>query len=230
MDKATAAEWLLCRVVGPARAEEIIGDQLEADPHAQPFRFWAIIIWNVLVFSWRTALGMVCGAYVGVWSWFPVAFAWQRLAHNQPSQAMIDFMLLSMPLWCMSAFSLVRFGVWSDMFWLSVLTAFLGTAGATLLQLPGSWLLLLVSSAVLLGSHLLSRNKRDALSVFAICIAAAWVTGSCALALQRAVHSFSKWPLLLAIVLIPLIEGLLSSHLYETLHTFRSHRTRGVAS
>lgn len=163
MDKAAAAEWILSRVIDPTRAEELVGDQLEANPHAGILRFWMIVSWHVIAFSWKTCLGVVCGGTVGVWSWLPIALIWERLIKTPPSQVMVWFLGLSMLLWCMTAFSLVRFGIRSEMFRLSALAALLGTSGATLLRLSGGRPVLLLATATLIGFNLVSRKKRDAL-------------------------------------------------------------------
>ncbi len=213
----------------PARAEELVGDQLEADPDAGVLRFWMTVCWHVTTFSWRTCLGVVCGGFVGLWSWLPVSLVWERIIKAPPSQEMVWLLGLSMLLWCMTAFSLVRFGIRSEVFRLSAVAALLGSSGATLLQRSGGRPLLLLATAALIGLNLVSRQKREALVTFVVPTASAWVIGFCVLQLQQAVHSPSKWPLILGAVMIPLTEGLVSSHLHDSFCRPRNQTTTSVA-
>ncbi len=153
-------------------------------------------------------LGLVCGGFAGVWAWMPLDLVWQRFSNTPPSQTMIWFLGLSMLLWCMVAFSLVRFGVRSELFQLSAAAALLASSAATLLQTSSGRSLLLLATIALLGSYFKSQEKREVLLTFLISIAGAWVTGFFILQLQDAVRSQSKWPLILGVIVIPLVEGL----------------------
>ena len=66
MDKANVAEWLLRRVVDPVRASELVGDQLEAHPAAGRWTFWIAIARLLLIFSWRTLIGVAASPIVGL--------------------------------------------------------------------------------------------------------------------------------------------------------------------
>ena len=66
MDKANIAEWLLRRVVDPVRASELVGDQLEAHPAAGRGTFWISIARLLLIFSWRTLIGVAASPIVGL--------------------------------------------------------------------------------------------------------------------------------------------------------------------
>ncbi len=166
------------------------------------------VSWQVIAFSWRMILGLVCGGFAGVWAWMPLDLVWQRFSNTPPSQTMIWFLGLSMLLWCMVAFSLVRFGVRSELFQLSAAAALLASSAATLLQTSSGRSLLLLATIALLGSYFKSQEKREVLLTFLISIAGAWVTGFFILQLQDAVRSQSKWPLILGVIVIPLVEGL----------------------
>jgi len=106
-------------------------------------------------------------------------------------------------------------------------TSLLGTSGATLLPLSGARTVLLLPTAALIGFNLVSRRKRDLLVTFVSSIAAPWVAGFCVLQVQQALHSPSKRPLVLGAIMIPLVEGLASSHLHEFLCRPRMRYSRG---
>lgn len=208
MHNAAIAEWILSHVIDPERAEELIGDHLEANPHVGIAELSLFVSWQVIAFSWRMILGVACGGFAGVWAWMPLDLVWQRFNNTPPSQTMVWFLGLSMLLWCMVAFSLVRFGVRSKLFHLSSVAALLASSAATLLQRSSGRSLLLLATIALLGSYLKTQEKREVLLTFIISIAGAWVTGFFILQLQDAVHSQSKWPLILGVMVIPLVEGL----------------------
>jgi hypothetical protein len=123
MDKANAAEWLLRRVVDPVRASELVGDQLESHPAAGKLRFWISIAQLLLMFSWRTILGVAASPVVGLFrslAFFVFAKSQPRGTVGLPEMAIFhikNYLLgVSALLWAATVFSLVRLG------WHSTLT------------------------------------------------------------------------------------------------------------
>jgi hypothetical protein len=121
MDKANVAEWLLRRVVDPARASELVGDQLEAHPATSNLRFWAAILRVSLAFSWRTIVGVTASPVAGLIlaSLFFVFVHSDTHGPSDPVEFAAFFRIhmylygISIVFWIATTISLVRYG-WRD--------------------------------------------------------------------------------------------------------------------
>lgn len=168
--RANLAEWVLRRVVDPARASELVGDQLETQPGLGDVRFWLSIGWLVIVFSWRTVAGILAASIVGILlSWIPFAWALTRLwsIELRPAGPPPDggpYIAISMLLWNAAIFFLIRFGMRSALTWIGLSWALLSTFAVctfwiqnlNLSILVGTGALLLLFSGILRTGGLLS--------------------------------------------------------------------------
>jgi hypothetical protein len=216
MDKANAAEWLLRRVVDPVRASELVGDQLEAHPAAGRLRFWISMTRLMLIFSWRTLIGVAASPVVGLF----VAFAFVFFGSSQPvgiaglpaTTVFRDrnYLLgISVLLWAATGFSLVRFG------WRSTLTA-VGLIVSTLCSLSLSFFWQRTPAIVLailwagFITFCVSRARwRHALGILCGAVAAAWLMAyAISVFPPHDPHSiFGKWQGPAVLFLVPILES-----------------------
>jgi hypothetical protein len=210
MDRANLAEWILRQVVGPFRAAELIGDRLEARPGEGNLRFWLSNAWLVVVFSWRTVVGILAASTAGVlFSWIPFAFAFTRFfaMETKPSFGWdaTYYLAMSQLFWTAAAFSLVQFGFRSHLARISLLGALLSTFAVCTFWLPFG------STAVLVGSSLfvllcLRRSKdRRAVAV----LFSALASGGIMMRTMASLPRLSGNPDLKLVLVVVLIQMLL---------------------
>ncbi|MEO8870341.1 MAG: hypothetical protein ABI357_05875 [Granulicella sp.] len=216
MDKANVAEWLLRRVVDPVRASELVGDQLEAHPAAGWWRFWVSMTRLLLIFSWRTLIGVAASPLVGLF----VAFAFVFFGSSQtvgivglPATTVFrdrNYLLgISILFWVATAFSLVRLG------WRSTLTV-VGLIVSTLCSVslsffwqrtPAIVLTILWASFI---TFCVSRAKwRYALGILCGAVAVAWLTAFAISVFppHDAYSIFGKWQGPAVLFLVPILES-----------------------
>jgi len=154
--RANLAEWVLRRVVDPARASELVGDQLETQPGLGDVRFWLSIGWLVIVFSWRTVAGVLAASIAGtLLSWIPFAWALTRLwsIELRPAGPPPDggpYIAISMLLWNAAIFFLIRFGMRSALTWIGLSWALLSTFAVCTFWIQNVNLSILVGTGALL--------------------------------------------------------------------------------
>lgn len=223
MDKANVAEWLLRRVVDPIRASELVGDQLEAHPAAGGWRFWISMTRLLLVFSWRTLIGVAASPVVGLF----VAFAFfffggsQRVGIVGLSPMTVfharNYLLgISVLLWAATAFSLARFG------WPSTLTI-VGLIMSTLCSVSLSYfwqwtpaIVLTILWAGFIAFCISHAEWRRALGILCSAVLAAWLMAFALSNFPRDPHSvFGKWPGLAALLLVPIVESSITIFLHR---------------
>ena len=235
MDRESAAEWLLRRVVDAERAGELVGDQIESRPGAGMLSFWLSIGWLVWVFSWRTVVGIavspVAGIFVAFGSFVLLSGQVGRLGYSQPSAAFFVeqyYLGISILLWMSTAYSLVRFGVRNALTTISFLASVLGTVACCCFWLPYGKFALTAGAIALLLLSLSNARRRRALCILLCSVTGMWVT---AYSLSRGFpypHSvFGKWQFLLAVFLVPIVEAGTVSWLQKKF--YEKHANRSVA-
>ncbi len=233
MDRESAAEWLLRRVVDAERAGELVGDQIESQPGTGMLSFWLSIAWLVWVFSWRTVVGMAVSPVVGVllalWSFVMLSGQVGRLGYSQSSAAFFVeqyYLGISILLWMSTAYSLVRFGVRNVLTALSFLTSVLGTAACCSFWLPYGQFACTAGAIALLLLSLSNARRRRALCILLCSVTGMWVT---AYSLFRGFpypHSvFGKWQFLLAVFLVPIVEASTVSWLQKKIYEKPANRS-----
>lgn len=174
MDKArraNAAEWILRRVVGSARASELVGDRLESRPAEGNIRFWLSISWLVFVFSWRTVTGILAAVVAGViFSWIPFAWSLVHLwaiglnpAGPPPNGGL--YIAASMLLWNAAIFFMIRLGFRSDLTWISLSWALLSSFAVCTFWIQNVSPCILGGAIALLLLFLTNPKDRRALAV-----------------------------------------------------------------
>jgi|GEM_PF-3672667 len=226
MDKASAAEWILRRVVNSDRASELVGDQLEFHPTAGPLRFWLVIVWLFFAFSWRTLAGLAAAVVVGYCSWLPFVIILQRrvmpehLLTQSSILVAIHCLNVSMLFWAVAGFSLVRFGIRSELSRVSFTGALLGTTAACFLWLPYAPSISLAGASAWLFFYLSSSQRRRALVVLSVASMLGWLTTASSWFIFRhllRLHegSFTLIIEVLLLALVPVVEGAASLLLAE---------------
>lgn len=224
MDKANVAEWLLRRVVDPTRASELVGDQLEAHP-AEKSRFWISIAQLLVMFSWRTAIGVAASPVVGSF----LAFVFFFFGNSKPVMSITylpamtihhttNYLLgISVLLWAVTVFSIVRLG------WRSTLTV-VGLMVSTLCSasLPFYWqrtpAIVLAILWVCFITFCVSRAKwRQALGILCTAVAIGWLAAfAISIFPPRDAHSiFGKWQGVAALFLVPILENSVTMFLHR---------------
>jgi hypothetical protein len=223
MDKANAAEWLLRRVVDPARASELVGDQLEARPTAGRFNFWISIARLLFVFSWHTILGMVISPAVGLsLALISFLFANTQSGGTQGFPKTIVFHVriyllgVSALLWAAAVFSLVRFGWRGALTSAGFITSILWSLSLCFFSRPAP----AVTLAVLWVSFVIfcarSAKWRRALGILFCAVVAAWLTAFALSIFPRDPYSvFGKWQGLMALFLVPIVESGVTTSLHR---------------
>jgi len=180
--RANIAEWILRRVVGHARASELVGDQLEAHPGQGNLRFWLSIGWLVILFSWRRFVGILAATISGVLlAWIPFAWALTRLwaieirpAGPPPNGG--PYIAASVLLWNAAVFFLIRFGFRSDLTWVSLSWAFLSTFAVCTFWIPNVNLSILIAAIALFLLFVRNPQNRRALLVLVSTIVSGGIT------------------------------------------------------
>ena len=209
MDKANVAEWILRRVVNSERASELVGDRLEVSSSSGPLRFWLYIAWLVFVFSWRTLAGLVAAAFVGIFfAFYPAAWVWTRLDFGGLSllarSTWMNFALHSVLLWAEAGFCVVRFGPRNELSKLSVTAALLCTVTASIGWLPHASNILVTTAICIVLFYLTNAIRRRVLGVWVVALSLGWLTAHALLQIHMGP---TKWSLLLAVVLVPVVQG-----------------------
>ena len=223
MDKANTAEWLLRRVVDPARASELVGDQLEAQPTAGGLRFWMSIAQLMLMFSWRTLAGVAASPVAGIvlaLCFFAGLHSREAVGLSQGTVLHVQIYLLgvSVLLWAATVFSLVRLG------WRNPLTG-VGLAASVLWSVSSSFfwqrtpaIVLAVLWVGFLVFCAIRAKRRRALGILCVAVGAAWLTAFALSVIPHDPYSvFGKWQGLAALFLIPIVESKTTLFLHRKL-------------
>ncbi len=216
MDKANAAEWLLRQVVGPVRASELVGDQLEAHPSAGRLSFWLSIARLLLVFSWRTIVGVAVSTVGGIilailsfyfgryWPAGPQGF----LPETTVLHITLYVLGISALLWVATLFSLVQFGWRSTLTSTGLVASILFSASSCFFWSPSFAVTLAIMWLSFFIFYTTSEMRRRSLGVLLVAVAAAWLTGFALSILRPDPYSvFGKWQAFTALVLIPIVES-----------------------
>jgi hypothetical protein len=192
-------------VVGSARATELVGDQLEARPAEGNLRFWLSITWLLVVFSWRTVVGILAGSTVGViFSLAPFRFAFTR-HHLGPFPLHTPYDLaISLLSWTAAVFSLVQFGSRSHLARIALVYAALATIDVCTLWLPFG------SAAVLAGATLFLllcvRRSKDRRAV--VVLFSALASGGIIMRIMASLpRPDRKWVLMVVLVQLLIMGG-----------------------
>ena len=228
MDRATRAEGMLRLVMPAEQAAAMVGDQMEASPAMGDVRFWALIGWLLLAFSWRTVLGLVAAPLVAVyctfWLWALVAAPVMQSHMQSGRMQEITWQMrwegyllgVCMILTGQAVFASVRYGLRDDFARVNLLFGFGLTAISCAMWLPHArtiCLLLLTALIAFQGAH---ERRRRALGVAALVFLVNWCVGRVVLALPN--HDpVKKWPLMLVMVLVPLVGARMSVLLHRWL-------------
>lgn len=215
MDKANVAEWLLRRVVDPVRASELVGDQLEAHPTAGRLRFWISIAQLLLMFSWRTIIGVAASPVVGLLlalAFFLFANPQSRNAVGLPETTVFHAKLyllgVSILLWAATVFSLVRLGWRSTLTGIEFIASVLWSAS---LSFSWQWTPAIILTILWVGFIafcLSSAKRRRILGILCSAVVAAWLTAFALSICPRDPYStFGKWQGLTALFLVPIVES-----------------------
>lgn len=114
MDRANAAEWLLCQVMSTERASELVGDILESRSNDRGTSFWISIASLMICFSWRTILGVFLSPLFSIslalLAFLLFAYAFGGASYIRPdSFAQMYLFGISILFWEATVISLVRF-------------------------------------------------------------------------------------------------------------------------
>jgi len=169
MDKLTVAEHLLTPITGHARATEIVGDLLEANPSATAF--WFSITRIALAYTWRWLVAIPVAMFSVLLALKPYAIfvvePWVRQIDRdvkpmhygvQPAPLAMQIggaiAIIGMCLWTVAALTLIRYGVRSALTRLSCLLSVVFTVGACAIEQPHAVIaapvLLMASTGVVL--------------------------------------------------------------------------------
>jgi hypothetical protein len=227
-DRADVAEWILRRVVDSARASEFVGDQLETRPGGSNLRFWLSIAWLVVVFSWRTVVGIVAASIAGVlFSWIPFSFAFihYNALELRPSglpPSLGYYLAICMLLWNAVVFFMIRFGFRSDLTKMGLASALLGTYAVCTFWMPKAGVSILVGAIALLLFFVRTSSNRRTLAVLLSALAsggfAMYMFGM--LGNGNPLHLPRNWLLtiaLLQLLLVTIVECVAASFLHQKL-------------
>jgi len=226
MDRATAAEWILARVVEQNRASEIIGDLLETRPEQGSVRFWFSVLGLLISFTWRPVIGLAL-AYLAALFFllFPLSHPLMEL--NQQRHLVqfgspeyftkvhwiffIDRLgNMTILFWIVAAFALVRFGIRDVSTQMSMGLASLGTAFCLYLWIPAARPALLVVSVLLTAIALIDERRRQSLGIVLGSVAIAWMVGH----LCPFWRSYSVASTLIVAILAPIVEVVVFTYLH----------------
>jgi hypothetical protein len=193
MDRATAAEWMLARVVEQSRASEIMGDLLETRPEQGSLRFWLSVLGLLISFTWRPVVGLVLAYFAALFFLlFPLAHSLadlnqQRLLLQFGSAEYLSkvhwiffisgFGNMTILFWIVAAFALVRFGIRNISTQMSMGLALVGTAFCLYLWIPAARPALLAISVLVLTIALIDEKRRQSLAIVLASVAIAWMAG-----------------------------------------------------
>lgn len=223
MDKANVAEWLLRQVVDQARASELVGDQLEAHPDAGALRFWISITQLLLMFSWRTIIGVAASPVAGLLlalAFFiflnPLTRGPVGLSHTAVFHVKNYLLGVSVLLWAATVFSLVRLGWRSTLTGVGFMASLLWSASLSLIWQRPAAIVLILLWAVFILFCVTSMRRRRALGILCCAVIAAWLTAFALSIFPRDPYSvFGKWQFLTAILLVPIVESRITMLLHR---------------
>ncbi|HEY0794659.1 MAG TPA: hypothetical protein VGD64_02650 [Acidisarcina sp.] len=213
MDRAKAAEWLLRQVTNPVRASELVRDQLEASSAAPRSSFWLSIAKLLLAFSWRAIVGTAVSPLGGILLTVTCFVVLPRtdtqgfLRDTTVSNILIYLLGISMLLWAVTVFSLVRYG-WRDTLTpTGLLASILWSASFSFFWNPFFAIVLSIIWVSFLVFCASSANRRRSLGILLCAVVAGWVIAFGLSALTHDPYSvFGKWQLLTALFLVPTVE------------------------
>ena len=226
MHKDIVAEWLLRKVVDPMRASELVGDQLEAHPNGSSFKFWMAIAYLVVAFSRRTLVAMVLSPVAGLL----LAITAFILLNGRSSGMEVTEMLpdalsfhvrsylmgLSVLIWVGAVFSLMRFGWRSPLTVVGLIASVLwsGSLWFMFLPVPAAVLAILwLGFVIFCVSH---AKRRRALGILCSVVLISWLTALTLSVVSHDPHNvFGKWQLVAAVILVPVIQGSISTALHR---------------
>lgn len=231
MDKANAAEWLLRRVTDRVRASELVGDQLEVYFSADRLSFWIAIARLLLVFSWRTLVGIAVSPVGGILL-AVTSFAFGRSLPVNTQGLLQDSTVFSITLyllgvavllWAATVFSMVRFGWRSTMTITGLMASVLCSASFCFFWSPAFTIVLAVMWVSFFIFSASSAKRRRAFGILVGAVAAAWLTGFVLSNLPRDPHStFGKWQGIAAVLLVPIVESSITMFLHKKFITSQS--------
>jgi hypothetical protein len=223
MDSATAAEWLLRRVVDPVRASELVGDQLEAHPASGRLRFWISIGRLLLMFSWRTLIGVAASPVMGLLLVLTFLFfggvqtvGILGLSSMTVFHARNYLLGISILFWAVTSFSLVWLGWRSTLTGVGLVTSILWSATLTFFWQWTPAIVLTVLWAGFLVFCVSSKKRRRALGILCSAVVAAWLMAFALSNFHQDPHSvFGKWQGLAALFVVPIVESSITIFLHR---------------
>jgi hypothetical protein len=225
MDKANAAEWLLRRVVDPVRASELVGDQLESHPDAGNLSFWISIAQVMLMFSWRTLIGVAISPVLGLF--LALAFFLFAAPHAAGTLGLSEITVfhvknyllgVSILLWAATAFSLVRLGWRSALAGVGLIASVLWSISLSFFWQPAPAIVLTILWVGFISFCVSNAKRRRALEILCCAVVASWLTAFALSIFPRDPYSvFGKWQFLTALFLVPIVESKTTMFLHRKL-------------
>lgn len=231
MDKATAAEWMLARVVEQGRASEIVGDLLETRPEQGSLRFWFSVLGLLISFTWRPVVGLVLAYLAALFSLMfsslrPMMELTKQRSHLQFGSAeyLTNFYWTSLTiqlgsmtnlLWIVAGFAVVRFGLRNTSSQMSIGTALMGTVLCSYLWIPAARPALLAVSVLITAIALIDEKRRQSLAIVLGSVAIAWMVGH----LCPFWRSYPETSILIVAILVPIVEVVVFTYLHGMLHS-----------
>jgi hypothetical protein len=233
MDRATAAEWMLARVVEQSRASEIMGDLLETRPEQGSLRFWLSVLGLLISFTWRPVVGLVLAYFAALFSLMfsslrPIMELTKQRSHFQFGSAgyltntywtslTIQLGSVTTLLWIVAGYAVVRFGIRNTSSQMSIGTALMGTVLCSYLWIPDGRPALLAVSALVAAIALINERRRQSLGIVLGSVAIAWVVGH----LCPFWRSYPETSVLIVAILVPLVEVVVFNYLHTMLTSSR---------
>jgi hypothetical protein len=225
MDSEHVAEWMLSRAVDSERACEVVGDYLESHPSAGRPHFWLSMAWLMLVFSWRSIVGVLLSPVVGVLlTAIPVFTVYTLLGqHGYPqppsSTPVVQYYLgVSLLLWGATTFSAVRFGLRSVLTRVSFGAALLGGAASCFFWMPHGVVGILTTAIFFFLLCISSAPRRKAFAVLSLMISSTWLVAHLMDKVPNHLHgSTLVWSFAVFTLLIFVLEGGVASFFHKRL-------------
>jgi len=223
MDRTNAAEWILRRVVGSSRAAELVGDRIETCSGEGDLRFWLSISWLVVVFSFRTVAGLLAASIAGVLlSWTPFAFAFTRLyLIGIKSPGPLDpgrYLAISMLMWIVAVFSLVRFGFRSQLTRIGLMGALLSMLAVCVFWLPYGIAAISVGAVGFFSFWIMNAKNRRTLAVLLLALASGGLMMFLLIRIPlNPRHSYAVWMLIPELFALVVVECGMASFLHRKL-------------
>jgi hypothetical protein len=190
MDRAIVAEWIMARITNESRASEIIGDLLEARPAQGNLRFWFSVLVLLFALGWRPLLGLVFAYAFAIFCFFqesPTLMKLNKQRFHFPFGSTeyltsVRWLFLTerlgqvtILLWIVAGFSMVRFGIRTISSRMSVGTALMGMVLYSYLWIPAARPALLATSALALLIVLFKERWRQSVGIVLATVAIGWV-------------------------------------------------------